>query len=224
MNGRYDRDERRHEGGTRGGSDPKDTPASGEFPWQGDSGSEPGSGWDAPAADPGDHPPAQAPAGQGAGPAAPAGNGLAVAGFVLSIIALILCWLSLIDLIFVIPAIVFSAIGLQRATKQGRPHRGLAIAGLSTSLVALILVIVLTIVYARVVDEIVDVVESGGAADVVHKLEMSGSIHALNDAELRELDRRCVAYHSSGGSNDPEFERWCEELLDFADESYDFDF
>ena len=215
MNDRYDREERRPDRGSQGDS------GSGEFPWQGSSGSEPGSGWDAPAADPGSHPPPQASGGQGAGPAAPAGNGLAVAGFVLSILGLILCWLSLIDLIFVLPAIVFSALGLQRANKKGRPHRGLAIAGLSISAVALILVIVLTIIYARVVDDVVDMVESG---DVVHKLETIGSIQGLNDAELRELDRRCVAYHSSGGEYDPQLEHWCEELLDLAEESYDFDF
>ncbi|MDE0654856.1 MAG: DUF4190 domain-containing protein [bacterium] len=154
MDDRYDREERR-DGGTWGGSGPKDVPAAEEFPWQESSGGGPGTGWDTPAADYGSgHPPQQVPVGQGAGTVAPPGNGMAVAGFVLSILALILCWLSLIDLVFILPAIVFSAIGLRRANKQARPHRGLAIAGLSISLVATVIMIVLTIIYVQVADDI----------------------------------------------------------------------
>lgn len=154
MDDRYNREERR-DGGTWGGPDPKDVPTAEEFPWQESSGSRPGTGWDTPAAEQrSSHPPQQAPVGQGAGSAAPAGNGMAVAGFVLSILALILCWLSLIDLVFILPAIVFSAIGLRRANKQARPHRGLAIAGLSISLVATVIMIVLTIIYVRVAEDI----------------------------------------------------------------------
>jgi len=81
---------------------------------------------------------------------------MAVAGFVLSILALILSWLSLIDLIFLIPAIVFSAIGLRRANRHGGTYRGLAISGLWISLVAAVVMIVLTIVFVRAVDDIVD--------------------------------------------------------------------
>jgi len=153
---RYNREERR-DGGTWGDPDPKDVPTAEEFPWQESSGSRGGTGWDTPAAEQGSsHPPQQPPVGQGAGSAAPAGNGMAVAGFVLSILALILCWLSLIDLFFILPAIVFSAIGLRRANKQARPHRGLAIAGLSISLVATVIMIVFTIIWLRVADDITD--------------------------------------------------------------------
>lgn len=221
MDDRYDREERRPDRGSWGGSGQQDAPASGDFPWQGGSGSDPGAGWGPPEGDSGSHPPPQAPAGQGGGPAAPPGNGLAVAGFVLSILALILCWLSLIDLIFVIPAIVFSAIGLGRANKQGRPHRGLAIAGLSISLVAAVIMIVLTIIYARVVDDITDELQR---IDSIDRLDSINSIEELNDAELNELDRRCTAYYSSSDEYDPELEHWCEELLDRYEDSYDFDF
>lgn len=155
MDDRYDREERRHDSGRWGDSGSKDVPAAGEFPWQESSGGGPGTGWDTPPADDGgSDPPQQAPAGQGIGSAPPLGNGMAVAGFVLSILALILCWLSLIDLIFVLPAIVFSAIGLRRANRQNRPHRGLAIAGLSISLVAAVIMIVLTIIYVGVANDV----------------------------------------------------------------------
>jgi len=153
---RYDREERRPEGSPSGGSDPKDAPAAGDFPWQEAPGGQPEAGWGPPEGDRRNDPPPQAPTGQGTGSAVPPGNGMAVAGFVLSILALILCWLSLIDLIFVVPAIVFSAIGLRRSNRQARPHRGLAIAGLSIALVAAVIMIVLTIIYISVADDVID--------------------------------------------------------------------
>ena len=154
---RYNRQEQDYNRDEPDRLDPSPSGAPGKFPWQETSDSGPGTDWDtAAAAHEGSHPPQQAPAGHGAGSAAPPGNGMAVAGFVLSILALILCWLSLIDLVFILPAIVFSAIGLRRANRQARPHRGLAIAGLSISLVAAVIMIVLTIIYVRNADDITD--------------------------------------------------------------------
>ncbi len=86
-------------------------------------------------------------------------NGMAITGFVLSIISLILCWLVLIDLIFIIPAIVFSAIGLRKANQESRPHGGLAIAGLVISGIALIIMIVIMFIVVNVVEDVRDIVE-----------------------------------------------------------------
>ena len=55
-------------------------------------------------------------------------NGLAVAGFVLSIISLVLAWTILVAAICWILAVVFSAVDLNAANNNGKPHRGLAIA------------------------------------------------------------------------------------------------
>ena len=221
MDDRYDREERRHDSGRWGDSGPKDAPAAGEFPWRESSGSEPGTGWDTPAVDDGgSDPPQQAPAGQVAGSAAPPGNGMAVAGFVLSIIALILCWLSLIDLIFVLPAIVFSAIGLRRANRQNRPRRGLAIAGLSISLVAAVIMIVLTVIYVGVASNFAE-------GNFVDDLSGFDRIEELDDDDLDELYRRCEDYYTfSDGfeQDDPALEHWCGELRDRYGERYDFDF
>ena len=69
----------------------------------------------------------------------PRGNGLAVAGFVLSLVALIpIPFWGIIPWIL---AVTFSSIGLSRANNHGLPHRGLAIAGLCISLGALLVVI-----------------------------------------------------------------------------------
>lgn len=153
MVSRYDREGRSYD---RGKKDRPDSGSLGDFPWQ-DSGAgdPPAEVWEEP---PQTSERGGAPGGgrdgQGAGSAAPPGNGMAVAGFVLSILALILSRLSLIDLVFILPAIVFSAIGLRRANRQARPHRRLAIAGLWISLAATVIMIVLTIIYVVIADDI----------------------------------------------------------------------
>ncbi len=66
---------------------------------------------------------------------APAGNGLAITGFVCALCAIVLFWVPGVNFILWVLAIVFSAIGISRATKRQAPHRGLAIAGLTIALV-----------------------------------------------------------------------------------------
>lgn len=70
-------------------------------------------------------------------------NGLAVAGFVLSLVSLFLSWTILVAGICWVLAVVFSAVGLHAANTQGKPHRGLAIAGLAISIAPLAIIIAL---------------------------------------------------------------------------------
>ena len=71
------------------------------------------------------------------------GNGMAITGFVLSLISLALCWVVIFNLVLIIPAIVFSAVGWSQANKQRRPNGGLAVAGVVISIVALILMVII---------------------------------------------------------------------------------
>ena len=73
------------------------------------------------------------------------GNSAAITGFVLALVAGLLFLFPVINIILSIPAIVFSAIGLNKSNKEGRPHRGLAIAGLVISLLVLLLGIILLV-------------------------------------------------------------------------------
>jgi hypothetical protein len=66
----------------------------------------------------------------------PQGNGLGVAGFVLSLLAVFLGWIPLFGWLLWLLGLIFSAIGLKK-----KPN-GLAIAGLVISLVMLVLLIV----------------------------------------------------------------------------------
>ena len=86
----------------------------------------------------------QAPQGHAnAGFAKQQGNSSAITGFVLSLVCIPVVWVPVINLVLWILAVVFSAIGLSKSNKEGRPHRGLAIAGLVISLLPLVLIILL---------------------------------------------------------------------------------
>ena len=66
-------------------------------------------------------------------------NGLAVAGFVLAVCAIVFFWLPILNFVMWVLAIVFSGIGYSRAKAPGSPGRGLAIAGLAIALGAMVL-------------------------------------------------------------------------------------
>lgn len=63
-------------------------------------------------------------------------NGLGTAGFVLSLIAIFLCWVPVLSWILWILGLIFSFVGIFKSP------RGLAITGLVISLIDLILLIV----------------------------------------------------------------------------------
>lgn len=71
-------------------------------------------------------------------------SGLAVGGFVLSLVALIPCFWLWFTQIPGYVGLVLSAVGLQQ-TKQGRRGRGLAIAGLAISAAAIALAVALSV-------------------------------------------------------------------------------
>lgn len=64
------------------------------------------------------------------------GNGMGVAGFVLALLGLILCWVPILNWILWILGLVFSIIGMFK------PKKGLAIAGLVISCLYIILIFV----------------------------------------------------------------------------------
>lgn len=67
-------------------------------------------------------------------PVRPPKNGMAPAGFVVGLIALLLCWLPFVNVIFIALGILISSFGLQAAKTRGR--NGLASAGLILSIIA----------------------------------------------------------------------------------------
>ena len=62
-------------------------------------------------------------------------NGLGVSGFILALIGLLFCWIPILNIILWILGLIFSSVGLFK-----KP-RGLAIAGLCISCIAIIIMI-----------------------------------------------------------------------------------
>ena len=84
----------------------------------------------------------------------PQGNGLATAGMICGIVGLCLFFLWFLAGILGLLGIVFGAIGLSRAGKLGGRGKGLALTGIITGALAILLSIVFVVVVVRlVVDE-----------------------------------------------------------------------
>lgn len=80
------------------------------------------------------------------------GSGRATAGLVLGILAVVLCWLTFFDAIFVILGLVFSLLALGDSKRTGN-GRGMAIAGITCSIIGALLATVLTVVIFRAADK-----------------------------------------------------------------------
>ncbi|WP_157944151.1 DUF4190 domain-containing protein [Blastococcus atacamensis] len=84
-------------------------------------------------------------------------SGLAVAALVLGIIALVLSWVPIINNMAAVLAVVGLALGipaLVQARKGARSGKGMAIAGVVTSVVAIVVVFATQAFYSNVIDEV----------------------------------------------------------------------
>lgn len=85
------------------------------------------------------------------------GAGLAIASMVLGIVALLLGWLPIINTVAAVIAVVGIGLGipaLLRARRGTSGGKGLAITGLVTSVVAIVVVIATQAFYAQVIDDV----------------------------------------------------------------------
>jgi hypothetical protein len=86
-------------------------------------------------------------------PAVPAQDGLGTAGFVLGLIGLIFSPIPFVGVIawpLVILGLVFSAVGVARASSGRATNKGLAIAGLVLSIIGLFICIIWAAAFAAV--------------------------------------------------------------------------
>lgn len=82
------------------------------------------------------------------------GNGMAVAGLVLGIIGLVLCWIPFLGWILALLGVIFGALGMSKAKKIGGRGNGMAIAGLVTGALGLLVGIVLFVLAMMAVKEV----------------------------------------------------------------------
>jgi hypothetical protein len=81
--------------------------------------------------------------------ASPPNNGVAVAAFVLGVIAIVLSWIPLLDIVLAAPAVILGGLGISRANRTQGPGKGLAIAGLVLGAISILVTLaVLAIVVA----------------------------------------------------------------------------
>lgn len=82
------------------------------------------------------------------------GHGKAVAALVLGIASIVLCWLTVLDAIPIVVALVLGSIAVREArSKPNREGRSMAIAGIACALVGAILATVLSVlIYTRFKD------------------------------------------------------------------------
>lgn len=111
-----------------------------------------------------------------------AGKGLGVAGLVIGIVAIILSFVPCIGMWAIVPGIVgiiLSAISMKQAGPGG--SKGMAIGGLITSVVAVLIACYWIYVVNFVVHE--------GAEQLMNELEKTGALDSLNNAlqELKEV-------------------------------------
>jgi hypothetical protein len=83
---------------------------------------------------------------------APAGNGMAVAGLVLGLLGLVLCWIPGLGWVLALLGIIFGAVGISKGNRVGR-GKGMAVAGLVVGMIGLLLGIVLFVLAMKVVEE-----------------------------------------------------------------------
>ncbi|HEX6360933.1 DUF4190 domain-containing protein [Actinophytocola sp.] len=106
-------------------------------------------------------------------PVAKPSNGLGLTGFILGLIGLLLSFIPLIGVVawpLVILGIIFSAIGIAKASKGRATNKGLSIAGLVVSVIGL----VICIVWATVINKAVDEVNEEAAREAVIVYEVTG--------------------------------------------------
>jgi hypothetical protein len=82
-----------------------------------------------------------------------AGNGLAIAGMVLGILGLLLCWIPGVGWLLALLGIIFGAIGMSKANKIGGKGKGMAVAGLVIGVVGLLAGIILFVMALMVISE-----------------------------------------------------------------------
>jgi hypothetical protein len=92
------------------------------------------------------------------------GAGLAIASMVLGILALLLSWIPIINNLAAILALVGLGLGIPaliRARRGTHGGTGMAITGLVTSVLAIVLVIVTQLFFAKVIDEVDRAIDEG---------------------------------------------------------------
>jgi hypothetical protein len=77
-------------------------------------------------------------------------NGLGVAAFVLGVIAIVLSWIPVLDIVLAAPAVILGGLGISRANHTPGMTKGLAIAGLVLGAISIVITFVVFAIFLAV--------------------------------------------------------------------------
>jgi hypothetical protein len=109
------------------------------------------------------------------------GNGLAVAGMVLGIIGLVLCWIPIAGAVCALVGVILGALGMSKAKKIGGRGKGMAIAGLVCGIVGMAIGILLFALMTMAAKSFETYVEKGKAME--------------SRLQLRAIERNVKMFH-----------------------------
>ncbi|NEK59185.1 DUF4190 domain-containing protein [Geodermatophilus sabuli] len=124
------------------------------------------------------------------GPPPKQGAGLAIASMVLGIIALLLCWIPIINNLAAVIAVVGLGLGIPaliRARRGTHNGTGMAITGLVTSVLAIVLVILTQMLFVKAIDEVQDSLDEGLAQVEAAPVDPGGAEDVAETAEVVPL-------------------------------------
>jgi hypothetical protein len=110
-------------------------------------------------------------------------NGIGIAAMVVGIVALVLCWIPFLGLVLAIVAVVLGIVGIRKASRGEATNKGMAIAGVATGGLALLVGAFFTIATIAIFDDI------GSLVECVEQAETAEEEQACNDRFERDLTR-----------------------------------
>lgn len=102
---------------------------------------------------------------------------MAVAGMVLGLLALVLCWVPMLNWLLALLGIIFGALGIARAGKVGR-GKGMAITGLVTGLLGGVIGLLIVFVFLAAVKDYATKSKSSEAAFTLNQIGKHAKIAA----------------------------------------------
>jgi|GEM_PF-3558861 len=117
-----------------------------------------------------------------------AGKGIGIAGFVISIVALIIFWFPILGIVLGVLALVFSIIGISAANKHNRP-KGFPVAGMIISIISIIIAVLWITVIASMMGFIQEF--SDDKLDAEMEMYFSKEFEdALDEIDTDELEKQ----------------------------------
>jgi len=145
-----------------------------------------------------DYTPIQQPA---APPAAPPRNGLGTAGFVLGLIGLVFSPIPLVGVVawpLAVLGLILSAVGVARVRSGKATNKGLSIAGVVVSLLALVVSVLWAVVIGKAISDVNDQVSAHHT--IVY--QVSGDAKAV-DIDYSTFDRNTILINTEAGAAVP---------------------